>query len=73
MYFHEMADQLAILRDATGPYDATAYGTCADGHPVNAMGRCEPLNLTDYPSAPDALITIRAALQLGTRKATPDA
>jgi len=28
-----------------GPYDATPNGTCADGHPLNGMGRCEPLNV----------------------------
>jgi hypothetical protein len=28
----------------TGPYSAEDYGTCADGHPLNRFGRCQPLN-----------------------------
>jgi hypothetical protein len=27
-----------------GPYEAVVNGTCAQGHPVNGMGRCQPLN-----------------------------
>lgn len=30
----------------TGPYDAE-LGRCAQGHPVNRYGRCEPLNTGD--------------------------
>jgi len=29
--------------DHAGPYDA-GFGQCVYGHPVNAMGRCAPLN-----------------------------
>jgi hypothetical protein len=29
----------------TGPYDPD-NGVCANGHPVNSKGRCEPLNET---------------------------
>lgn len=29
--------------DMSGPYDLER-GTCAEGHPVNEYGRCQPLN-----------------------------
>lgn len=32
------------LPDFNGPYDANKFGRCAFGHPVNGLGRCEPLN-----------------------------
>jgi len=28
-----------------GPYDEPVNGVCADGHPLNGQGRCEPLNV----------------------------
>jgi hypothetical protein len=34
----------------SGPYSAEENGTCADGHPLNAYGRCEPMN-TEEPAA----------------------
>jgi len=30
-----------------GPYDQAVNGVCADGHPLNGLGRCEPLNVAD--------------------------
>jgi hypothetical protein len=27
-----------------GPYEVAANGTCAQGHPLNSTGRCQPLN-----------------------------
>ena len=27
-----------------GPYEAAVNGTCAQGHPLNGMGRCQLLN-----------------------------
>lgn len=36
----------------TGPYDP-ARGLCADGHPVNPYGRCEPLNDAERPAEPE--------------------
>jgi hypothetical protein len=29
-----------------GPYNAELNGECANGHPLNKQGRCEPLNET---------------------------
>ena len=26
------------------PYEADTNGVCADGHPLNGFGRCQPLN-----------------------------
>ena len=28
----------------SGPYEQARNGTCAQGHPVNGFGRCQPLN-----------------------------
>lgn len=33
-----------------GPYDATTNGRCADGHPLNAYGRCAEDNAEEYPN-----------------------
>jgi len=30
--------------DRVGPYLGDRNGRCANGHPVNGYGRCEPLN-----------------------------
>jgi hypothetical protein len=40
-----------------GPYLGDEYGQCGYGHPVNAFGRCEPLN-RDIPACPPAVSTI---------------
>lgn len=36
-----------------GPYDATANGSDAYGHPLNASGRCEEMN-AEPPTCPPA-------------------
>ncbi len=33
--------------ELTGPYNGTAYGKDAYGHPVNGYGRCQQLNETN--------------------------
>ena len=33
-----------------GPYSAITNGVCSDGHPMNSMGRCQPLNLQQFPA-----------------------
>lgn len=37
--------------DTAGPYDAE-NGRCAQGHPVNAAGRCEPINPNGWQCDP---------------------
>lgn len=31
------------IPDNLGPFDAGTNGVCAQGHPLNALGRCQPL------------------------------
>lgn len=37
--------QTAPLVELGGPYDVASNGRCADGHPLNAYGRCQTLNV----------------------------
>lgn len=32
-----------------GPHDARTFGVCADGHPLNRYGRCQPLAAQEGP------------------------
>lgn len=33
-----------VAPEFTGPYNASANGQCASGHPLNSYGRCAALN-----------------------------
>lgn len=39
----DAADTPEVEPALVGPYD-DANGQCAQGHPVNSYGRCQPLN-----------------------------
>lgn len=42
-----MVQPVPVITDPVaqaGPYDGVRNGTCAQGHPVNGSGRCQPLN-----------------------------
>lgn len=44
--FEEITVDISKIRPSEyeGPYDADQNGSCANGHPLNGYGRCEPLN-----------------------------